>query len=321
MPNEDLKEKKSSTPKESTTLKEKPIKKGLRLSTSLIPSTELRNFIGDPLKFHLEKKRCENKNENDSEEEETFIGSEDELSLCTSDVDNAPADSTIQCSVISSCVDDQKKNVLNSQEKNPQETTGTTTEPKKIDLEFNLSIEKEISSISSSNSNASATKNNREYEIKNHVNVYESSRIRESDNEPLITNHFESSQSADNEQPGPSGYKKPYKFGNSDSDCSVIEVAAPQSKTPHVLNLVTNSEEENGGFSQGKQKKKKKMTVKEKLAKQEGVIDERDDIHEDLNCSVCLGPFEDRTFLKQCFHILFQWFLIIHEKYIFIRFN
>ena len=47
------------------------------------------------------------------------------------------------------------------------------------------------------------------------------------------------------------------------------------------------------------------MTARDKLAKQEVVMDEREDL-QDLSCSICLGPFEDRTFLKQCFHILFN---------------
>ena len=268
------------------------------MSTSLIPSTELRNFISDPMIFLNKRNNVrEDAISEDEAFESGFAGSDDELSLCASDVeDDIPGDSTIQCNVISSCCDQEQKDV---KETKSGKNIPNNSEPKVSPVKSNDYTVTEIKTQEISEPVKTNLKD--DFEI---VKYSSESVIQKSDN---IDQECEISPSADidDEQPGPSGYKP--NQSDSDSNSSVIEVEPLKLKHPRVMNLITDSDESDSNVQKsGKQKlRKKKMTVKDKLAKQDGVMDEREDL-QDLNCSVCLGPFEDRSFLKHCFHILFK---------------
>ena len=267
------------------------------MSTSLIPSTELRNFISDPLR--LLNKKNDNVKGNDGDDNENpveigFAGSEDELSLCASDVENdvPPEMPIIQCSIISSCCNQDQ----NTDETRPADQNISQETESKV-LPSDESIDHATDDITAHEALSTEPENNLDL---NHSGEDLKPKLEITLNDNVV----------DDEQPGPSGYKKPSE-SDSDSNDSVIEIGPPTLKHPRVLNLITDSDEDtitsNTQQGSGKQKlrKIKKLTVKDKLAKQEGVLDEREDL-QDLNCSVCLGPFEDRTFLKQCFHILFN---------------
>ena len=266
------------------------------MSTSLIPSTELRNFISDPLRL-LNKRNNGVSDHEESIGETVFAGSEDELSLCASDVENddisVPDKPIIQCNVISSCCD-QNQNTKES--KTADQNIPQETESKVLSSDTNHATDSIISTQETSSNEPSIVKN-LYLDRSSGENLKPTSEIS-----PTV-------DVIDDEQPGPSGYNKPHE-SDSDSNGSVIEIGPPTMKHPRVLNLITDSDEDvivNDSQGSGKQKlrKTKKLTVRDKLAKQEGVMDEREDL-QDLSCSICLGPFEDRTFLKQCFHILFN---------------
>ena len=251
-----------------------------------------------------------------------FVGSDDELSLCASDHEN---DDNIQCNVISSCFDQEtesvtetfvssQKDTINNESSSPMDCVNNelSREPLETVVQQNDQTEEaktdEISLGSMTREDENLIINDPPSSSYTTNTGSSSSHVTEALNEAGPST---SSVVIDEEVAGPSGYssRNIHQSGSeSSSSDSVIEIDAPQGKIPRTLSLITDSDEsENGVPQSGKQKfrkKKKKRTVKEKLSKQEGLMDEREDL-QDLNCSVCLGPFEDRTFLKQCFHILF----------------
>ena len=264
------------------------------MSTSLIPSTELRNFISDPLS--LLNKRNEGVNDHEESIGETvFAGSEDELSLCASDVENddisVPDKPIIQCNVISSCCD-QNQNTKES--KTADQNVPQETESKDLPSDTNHAIDSIISTQKTSSDEPSIVK------ILN-LDCSSGENLKPT---PEISPTVDV---VDDEQPGPSGYNKPHE-SDSDSNGSVIEIGPPTMKHPRVLNLITDSDEDvlfNNTQGSGKQKlrkTKKKLTVRDKLAKQEGVMDEREDL-QDLSCSICLycfrliNPFSTEAFI------------------------
>ncbi|XP_057298870.1 E3 ubiquitin-protein ligase Topors-like [Hydractinia symbiolongicarpus] len=116
------------------------------------------------------------------------------------------------------------------------------------------------------------------------------------------------------EEPGPSGYVKPHSIieHSSDSDDSVVILSPPKQPSPIVIEL-SDTDHFDEESKSGKQKRKRcrVTSVKDALHKKTMPHGTREDL-KDLNCSVCLGPFENRSFLDQCFHsfcyvCIIQW--------------
>lgn len=122
----------------------------------------------------------------------------------------------------------------------------------------------------------------------------------------------------DDEEPGPSGYVKPHLIieHSSDSDDSVVILSPPKQPSPIVIEL-SDTDHFDEESKSGKQKRKRcrVTSVKDALHKKTMPHGTREDL-KDLNCSVCLGPFENRSFLDQCFHIfsvcIFFFFFVKH---------
>ena len=123
-------------------------------------------------------------------------------------------------------------------------------------------------------------------------------------------------------QAGPSGYVKHTDYTTasqtcssrddyylSDSDVSITEIRMDKEE-PTVIILLSDSDDEidlnSKDHNRGKHKAKAKakaVGIQESLRNQTG-CGYREDL-KDITCSICLGPFENRSFLNQCFHILF----------------
>jgi hypothetical protein len=264
---------------EETEVEEKPPARKRFRNPSLLQSTELRNFLPSVTV-------TVNQQGNMSPVSiEGVVDTDDQLSLCASDQEESEADKSketvIQCNVVSSCF--------------PKDENNTHTTHK---VNLNTNTKKPNGLVSDL--------------PKSPVhNLDQDETIKKQDT--IIDNYTKTDIVVDNQQPGPSGYSQMKIQTDSDSSSSVVVVDAPEAKGSRILSLITDSDSDenaitlsNGKHRAKKTKKKRKLrTVKEKLSKQEGIKDgERQDL-QDLNCSVCLGPFENRTFLKECFHILF----------------
>uniref|UniRef100_A0A7M5ULL8 RING-type E3 ubiquitin transferase n=1 Tax=Clytia hemisphaerica TaxID=252671 RepID=A0A7M5ULL8_9CNID len=302
---------------------DKPKKKAFR-SKSVIQSTELRNFIDNPaMEAVVKSKQTE-------ENVENFVASDDELSLCASDHEN---DDNVQCNVISSCFDQENGNAVDEKlVPPPKDTDNNETSSPKDSMRNELSQEPALNEaeqtevIKSDGKPAVDSVNKDGDQIISNLDSASSSLhdIDAGSSSSQVTEILDEGGCStthaviDEEVAGPSGYtsKNIHQSGSESSSDSVVEIDAPQGRFPRTLSLITDSDESEAGVLQsGKQKlrkkKKKKRTVKEKLSKQEGLMDEREDL-QDLNCSICLGPFEDRTFLKHsthsfCYICIMQW--------------
>ena len=131
--------------------------------------------------------------------------------------------------------------------------------------------------------------------------------------------------------PGPSGIAtemKPDEL-SSDSDCSVEIIEVPK-KPPVIIEILDDSDSDTFDISNSETiAAKLKSTQKTSKTKSKGSIkdhirknleqrkdtifvtkqehnDEEETPEEvkDLTCAICLGQFESRAFLDQCFHIL-----------------
>ena len=122
-------------------------------------------------------------------------------------------------------------------------------------------------------------------------------------------------------EPGPSGYKKPCnKSYDSDVEVSIIEIT-PKKKTPLVIELSSDSDSTVGKTEQKKSKRKsKQQVIQEELSRQATKSPGREDMKDSI-CSICLGPFENRSFLLECFHIFSNGFFcrFFFLKRIFLR--
>jgi len=153
-----------------------------------------------------------------------------------------------------------------------------------------------ISTSTQIKNNGSVVSTSSAFDADNHVN--ESQLIPEIETESEIVPELESTQKPYhlNCQPGPSGYKKnePKNY-NSDSSDSITEISPPKKVEPLLIELSSGEEEY---YLDVNEKRKRDKAIRRSLVKQEG---ERDDL-KDVTCSVCLGPFVNRSFLNECFH-------------------
>lgn len=242
---------------------------------NLLKSTELRNFLSVVPR--------DNKENNESVDDKV----EDELTCSTGRLHSVQIDSDDQLSICAS--DDEERDKAN---KKPTHENITDVSSTQTTSEIQCNI---VSSCCEKDEESTIFQNGNEVLSKTFTKTVE----------PKIE------EVVDDEKPGPSGYIKPSDYTENDStDESIVEINPPNEKHPRVLNLISDFDSDSANpvshSGKGKQKKKKKRTVKEQLSRQEGVLDgDREDL-KDLTCSICLGPFENRTFLKECFHSFCQ---------------
>lgn len=276
------------------------------------PTPVLRNFL-PPEGMSVSIESADNQDELQQIEEglerldSVHIGSDDELSLCASDRDEADLEnspfkepetkqdsirpvkepnecnvSDIQCNVISSCFEKVGKAAFDE---------ANQTDEAKTDVTIDRDI-KECHSMVQTEKLENSMDEKKERSLEENQPPHEEMPI--------------------DCLPGPSGYKGslPPKNNSSDSDSSsVMEIIPPAQTKPRVVSLLSNSSGSDGETTKDKRKgkqKKRKKTVKECLMKQDGINDNREDL-KDLSCSICLGPFDNRSFLKECFHIFFTF--------------
>ena len=109
-------------------------------------------------------------------------------------------------------------------------------------------------------------------------------------------------------EPGPSGYQKNTsttseiyldRFYESSSEESIQEVTPPRKNPPPLIEVSSGTEDET---THKKPKLKVGNTRKIRKSLIQYTASKKND--EDLgDCSICLGPFGNRSFLNECFHI------------------
>ncbi|XP_065640629.1 E3 ubiquitin-protein ligase Topors isoform X1 [Hydra vulgaris] len=147
------------------------------------------------------------------------------------------------------------------------------------------------------------------------LNMCENHAIDSNKTSSLVSNFC-----LDNNEPGPSGYKKSNDVVyDSDAEHSIIEITPPAKKTHLVIELSSDSDSSfvdktsslgNKALIKNKRRSKQKV-IQEELSRQTTKSPGREDMKDSI-CSVCLGPFENRSFLLECFHsfchiCIIQW--------------
>ncbi|XP_065674240.1 uncharacterized protein LOC100207129 isoform X4 [Hydra vulgaris] len=147
------------------------------------------------------------------------------------------------------------------------------------------------------------------------LNMWEKHAIDSNKTSSLVSNFC-----LDINEPGPSGYKKSNNVVyDSDAEHSIIEITPPAKKTHLVIELSSDSDSSlgdktsslgNKALNKNKRRSKQKV-IQEELSRQTAKSPGREDMKDSI-CSVCLGPFENRSFLLECFHsfchiCIIQW--------------
>ena len=120
-------------------------------------------------------------------------------------------------------------------------------------------------------------------------------------------------------RPGPSGINQPYENEDIqvDSDDSIEIIEVPKKPVPIIVLSDSNSDSEIDVIEVDVNPKDIRVkSIKERLEEQKSKIfavkveaengGESPPNKHDVTCSICLGIYQNRAFLDECFHILFQ---------------
>ena len=106
-------------------------------------------------------------------------------------------------------------------------------------------------------------------------------------------------------KPGPSGYIPTIIHGyDSDTDISITDITHVSG---NLLNKDSNGTETTTG--ENKTCDSSSESIKNSLGEENINEEEKREDLKDVTCSICLGPFENRSFLNLCFHIFSILFL------------